>query len=567
MTNAQTPAPTLDFESTLWAAAEKLRGSMDAAEYKHVVLGLIFLKYISDAFQERYDELVRITSDPSHEYYLKDKAMRQTVIEDRDEYLAERVFWVPEKARWTYLQAHAKNPEIGVLIDEAMHIIEKDNPARLKNVLPKDYARPALDKSRLGELIDLISTIALGDAQSRNQDILGRVYEYFLARFAAAEGKLSGQFYTPISIVKLLAEMMEPYEGRIFDPCCGSGGMFVQAGKFVESHGGNFENGAQGKLPSGAFEKIAIYGQESNYTTWRLAQMNLAIRGISAKIEHGDSLLNDQFPDLKADFIMANPPFNMEDWGYSKVQNDARWRRFDNQSNAVFPLPAGGERKQKNGSVIHADGGNANYAWILHFLSHLSPNGTAGFVIANGALSTATKEEFEIRKALIEHDLVDCIVALPSQLFYTTQIPACLWFLTRDKGENPQKGHRDRSGSTLFIDARKRGTMIDRRQRDLTEEDIASIADAYHNWRNSDPKDTYEDVAGFCMSASLKDIQKHGYVLTPGRYVGAEDDEDDGIPFEEKMAELSAQLFQQMREAEALDETIRRNLETLGFAE
>lgn len=564
----------LGFEDKLWAAADKLRGNMDAAEYKHVILGLIFLKYISDAFLEKHAELEKKTADPKSEWYVQEAAARYDVLEDRDEYLADNIFWVPPEARCSYLQKNAKRPEIGTLVDDAMAAIERDNKV-LKGVLPKDYARPALDKARLGEIIDLIATIGLGDEKSRQQDILGRVYEYFLARFAAAEGKLGGQFYTPQCVVRTLVEMLEPYKGRVFDPCCGSGGMFVQAAKFVQAHASSNGNGKRAKVNAKVRRDISIYGQESNYTTWRLALMNLAIRGIDAKIEWGDSFLNDQFPDLKADYILANPPFNMEDWGYSKVKNDVRWRRFDQSAgNAQFALPPGGERKQKDGSFITVDGGNANYAWILHFLHHLAPHGTAGFVLANGSLTSNTSGEGAIRTAIIEHDLVDCVVALPGQLFYTTSIPACLWFLTRHKGVDKEHGYRARSGETLFIDARKMGTLTDRTHRDLTDDDIAKIAGTYHAWRGEQLDRHsreggnpvyYEDIPGFCKAATLKDIQAHSHVLTPGRYVGAEEIENDGVPFEEKMAELSAELYEQMAEAEELDAAIRKNLEVLGY--
>jgi type I restriction enzyme M protein len=542
----------LGFEDKLWAAADKLRGNMDAAEYKHVVLGLIFLKYISDAFMEKFTALqADDLADP----------------EDKDEYLADNIFWVPPEARWPYLQKKAKRPEIGTLVDDAMTAIERDNKV-LKGVLPKDYARPALDKARLGEIIDLIATIGLGDQKSRQQDILGRVYEYFLARFAAAEGKLGGQFYTPQCVVRTLVEMLEPYKGRVFDPCCGSGGMFVQAAKFVQAHASSNGNGKKPKVSPTVQREISIYGQESNYTTWRLALMNLAIRGIDAKIEWGDSFLTDKFPDLKADYILANPPFNMEDWGYSKVKDDVRWRRLNQAAgNAQFALPAGGERKQKDGSFITVDGGNANYAWILHFLHHLAPHGTAGFVLANGSLTSNTSGEGDIRRAIIEADMVDCVVALPGQLFYTTQIPACLWFLTKNKGANKERGFRARQGETLFIDARKMGQLTDRTHRELTEEDITKIAGTYHAWRGEKDAGKYEDVAAFCKSAALKEIEGHGHVLTPGRYVGAAEIEDDGVPFEEKMAELFTELYEQMKEAEELDAAIRRNLEVLGYGE
>jgi type I restriction enzyme M protein len=487
--------------------------------------------------------------------------------EDKDEYLADNIFWVPPEARWPSLQKNAKRPEIGTLVDDALTAIERDNKV-LKGVLPKDYARPALDKTRLGEIIDLIAAIGLGDRQARERDVLGRVYEYFLGKFAAAEGKLGGQFYTPQCVVKLLVEMLEPYKGRVFDPCCGSGGMFVQAAKFVQSHASGNGNGKKSKDSPAVRRDISIYGQESNNTTWRLALMNLAIRGIDGKIEWGDSFLADKHKTLKADFILANPPFNMEDWGYSKVKNDVRWRRFDQPSgNAQFSLPPGGERKQKDGSFIHVDGGNANYAWILHFLHHLAPHGTAGFVLANGSLTSNASGEDDIRKAIIEADMVDCVIALPGQLFYTTPIPACLWFLARDKGADREHGYRARHGATLFIDARKTGALIDRTHRELTDDDIARIAGTYHAWRGEKGAGKYKDQQGFCKAATLKEIQGHGHALTPGRYVGADEIEDDGVPFEEKMAELSAELYGQMGEALELDAAIRKNLEALGYGE
>jgi type I restriction enzyme M protein len=526
----------LGFEEKLWAAADKMRGQMDAAEYKHVVLGLVFLKYISDAFQEKYKALqTEEYADPEH----------------RDGYLADNVFWVPKEARWDFLKENAKSPAVGELIDKAMVTIEKDNP-RLKGVLSKNYNRPSLSSTLLGELIDLLSTIGLGDRESRTKDILGRVYEYFLGKFAEKEGKNGGEFYTPQSIVKLLVEMIEPFEGRVFDPCCGSGGMFVQAVRFVNAHA----NG--NKSTSRAAQKaIAIYGQESNHTTWRLALMNLAIRGIDGDIRWGDSLVNDQQRDLRADFILANPPFNMEDWGFSKVKDDVRWK--------YGQPPAGGERKQKDGSVVKVDGGNANFAWIQHFVHHLSPNGIAGFVMANGSMSSNLSGESDIRKNLVESDLVDCIIALPGQLFYQTQIPVCLWFVTRGKEGDKKRGYRNRKHETLFIDARKMGTLIDRTHREFSDEEISQIAQTYHAWRAE--QNAYTDVPGFCKACSLEEIQNHDYVLTPGRYVGSEEVEDSGIPFEEKMAELSDKLYEQMREAQELDSAIRRNLEVLGYGE
>jgi type I restriction enzyme M protein len=506
----------LGFESQLWAAADKMRGHMDASEYKHVVLGLIFLKYISDAFQAKYNELEA------------KKKTEFTDPEDRDEYSATNTFWVPKESRWEQLQAAAKQPTIGKLIDDAMVAIEKENPS-LKGVLQKDYARPALDKQRLGELIDIVAKIGLGDDTAKSRDILGRVYEYFLGRFAAAEGKGGGEFYTPRCVVRLLVQMIEPYKGRVYDPCCGSGGMFVQSEHFVEEHGGRHGD-------------IAIYGQESNSTTWRLAKMNLAIRGIDANLgpNHADSFHNDLHQDLRADFLLANPPFNMSDWGGERLREDARWKY------GIPPV------------------NNANYAWIQHFIYHLSPSGIAGFVMANGSMSTSTTAEFAIRKNIIEADLVDCVIALPGQLFYTTQIPACLWFVARNKKNGK---FRNRSGQTLFIDARKMGTLVDRIHRELSDEEIVKIAHTYHAWRGEKDAGDYEDVPGFCKSASNDGIREHGYVLTPGLYVVAAEVEDDGIPFEEKMSELSATLYEQFAKADKLETTIIKNLEILGYGE
>ena len=589
----------LGFETQLWAAADKMRGHMDAGEYKHVVLGLIFLKYISDSFQARYDELAA-----------KQK-VEFTDPEDRDEYAAANIFWVPVQSRWKNIQNNAKQATIGQTIDDAMTAIERENPS-LKGVLPKNYSRPDLDKHRLGELIDIISRIDLkpspgasrhplpegeGDEASAERlpsssgrgaggegnvhrgamDILGRVYEYFLARFAAAEGKGGGEFYTPQCVVKILVRMIEPYKGRVFDPCCGSGGMFVQSERFVEEHGGNVGD-------------IVIYGQESNPTTWRLAKMNLAIRGIDANLgpHHADSFRNDLHKDLKADYILANPPFNMSDWGGHRLRDDARWKY------GAPPVS------------------NANYAWIQHFAHHLSPTGIAAFVMANGSMSTSTTAEFEIRKNMIEADLIDCMIALPGQLFYTTQIPVCLWVLRRNKaaparrspspgasrhplpegegneaaaesfhspstsplGRGGGEGCRSRKGETLFIDARRMGSLVDRVHRELSGDEIEKIADTYHAWRGSLLPSTsgrgaggegYIDVPGFCYSAKKEEIAGHGYVLTPGRYVGAEEAEDDGIPFEEKMAELTATLSEQFAESATLEKEIRKNLAALGF--
>jgi len=524
--NRQSNGANLGFEQKLWAAADKMRGHMDPSEYKHIALGLVFLKYISDAFAERHDELERLTGDQHSEYYIREPPARYQVLEDRDEYLAEHVFWVPPEARWSHLQAHARQPEIGKLIDTAMDLIERDNPS-LKGVLPRQYNLPTIDKTRLGELIDLIGSIDLGGSASRSKDILGRVYEYFLSEFASQEGKGGGEFYTPRSVVHLLVEMLEPYKGRVYDPCCGSGGMFVQSEKFVEHHGGRIGD-------------ISIYGQESNATTWRLCKMNLAIRGIEGNLgsDNADTFHNDLHLDVKADYILANPPFNISDWGGERLPLDVRWRHG--------PPPAG----------------NANFAWVQHIIHHLAPRGIAGFVLANGSMSANQSGEGQIRAAIVEADLVDCMIALPGQLFYSTQIPACLWFLARDK-RDPR--FRDRSGHTLFIDARKLGRMRDRTHRELEENDIGRIARAYHAWRGEPDAGDYEDVPGFCKSAGLQEIQAHGYVLTPGRYVGAEAVEDDGEPFAEKMARLTATLEDQFAESARLEAAIRENLRGLGF--
>jgi len=493
------------------ASPDKLRGNMDASDYKHVVLGLIFLKYISDAFEERHTAL---------------KNEPHANPEDRDEYAAENVFWVPKAARWPKLQAAAKQPGIGKLLDEAMLAIEKDNPS-LKGVLPKDYARESLDKRRLGELIDLIGTIGLGDKESRSKDILGRVYEYFLGQFAASEGKKGGEFYTAQSVVKLLVEMIEPYKGRVFDPCCGSGGMFVQSEKFAEAHGGHRTD-------------LSIYGQESNQTTWRLCKMNLAIRGIESNIAWNSegSFHNDAHKDLKADFVLANPPFNDSDWGGESLVKDVRWKYG-------VPPP-----------------GNANFAWVQHFVHHLAPNGIAGFVLANGSMSSNQSGEGEIRKAIMEADLVDCMIALPGQLFYTTPIPVCLWFLTRNKSNGK---FRDRRRQTLFIDTRKMGFLVDRKHRELSEDEIARIARTYHAWRGEKDAGKYADVPGFCKSASTDEITAHGCILTPGRYVGAEDIEDEGEPFEEKMKRLTQKLRRQLTESAKTEVAILANLKGLGY--
>ncbi|RSC37646.1 SAM-dependent DNA methyltransferase [Agrobacterium sp. FDAARGOS_525] len=500
----------LGFTAELFKAADKLRGNLEPSEYKHVALGLIFLKYISDAFEGLHAKL---------------EADEYADAEDPEEYLAENVFWVPREARWTYLQANAKRPEIGKLIDEAMEAIEKaPSNEGLKGVLPKNYARPTLNKTMLGELIDLFSNIGMHDSSDKAKDLLGRVYEYFLSGFAGSEGKRGGEFFTPRSVVRTLVELLEPYKGRVYDPCCGSGGMFVQSEKFIEEHGGRRDD-------------IAIYGQEINHTTWRLAKMNLAVQGIDADIRWNNegSFHRDELPDLKADFILANPPFNISDWGGERLAEDARWK---------FGLPPKG---------------NANFGWLQHIIHHLAPRGTAGVVLANGSMSSQQSGEGDIRKAMINADQVDCMVALPGQLFFSTQIPACLWILARDKSAN---GHRDRRGEILFIDARKLGFMVDRVRREFTDEDIEKIAGAYHRWR-AKPETRekngwadYQNEPGFCKSATLEEVRSHGHVLTPGRYVGAADAEDDGISFAEKFDGLRETLLAQFAEGRALEEQI-----------
>jgi len=505
-----------NFEQTLFKAADKLRKNIDAAEYKHIALGLVFLKYISDSFEALHNRLIEGKGD----YKGADP-------EDADEYRAENVFFVPQTARWSYLHSRSKLPSIGKDVDNAMEAIEKANPSlKRENILPKVFARPNLDKAALGGLIDLIGNIALGDEAAKSKDILGRVYEYFLGEFANAEGKKGGQFYTPKSIVRLMVEMIEPYKGRVFDPCCGSGGMFIMSEKFVESH--------QGKI-----DDISIYGQESNQTTYRLCRMNLAIRqidGSQVKWNNEGSFLNDAHKDLKADFILANPPFNDSDWSGELLAKDARWK---------YGIPPAS---------------NANYAWLQHMIYHLSPKGIMACVLANGSLSSQTNSEGDIRKNLIENDLVDCIVGLPKQLFYNTGIPACLWFISRKRVGN---GDRKRSGEILFIDAGEIGYMRDRTHREFSDEDIKHIAGTYHNWRSKGKK--YEDVKGFCKSTTLAEIQKHNFVLTPGRYVGIKDEIDDGIPFEEKMAGLLKEFSSQMQEETKMNKEIKAQLGKIGF--
>jgi len=503
----------------MWAAADKLRGHMDASEYKHVVLGLVFLKYISDAFEEcRAELLAEEDADP----------------DDPDEYRAQGVFWVPEEARWRKLQDAAKQPEIGVLLDEAMEAIERENSS-LRGVLSKDYARPALDKRRLGELIDLIGNDVEFGGGDGAKDVLGRVYEYFLGQFASREGKKGGEFYTPRCVVKLLVEMIEPYQGRVYDPCCGSSGMFVQSEEFIAAHGGRLD-------------AISIYGQESNPTTWRLAKMNLAIRGVEANLgpHADDSFHHDLHADLKADFILANPPFNMSDWGGDQLRDDVRWR---------YGAPPAG---------------NANFAWVQHMIHHLAPTGIAGFVLANGSMSSSQSGEGEIRRAIVEADLVDCMIALPPQLFYGTQIPACLWFLARDRSGMATSGGkplRDRRGQTLFVDARKLGVMVSRTHRELTDVEVSRIAHTYHAWRSSPGPGMpgpYEDVLGFCRGVAIEEIREHGHVLTPGRYVGAAAEEDDGEPFEEKLVRLTTELEEHFEESRRLEQEIRSKIGRVG---
>lgn len=491
----------LGFENQLWEMADKLRGNIESSEYKHVILGLIFLKYISDAFEEKYNEL--LSEGIGFE-------------EEPDEYLAENIFFVPFSSRWEFLKKNAKTPQIGKIIDDAMIEIEKHNSS-LKGVLPKNYARPELDKTRLGELVDLFS-FKVGDKESRAQDVLGRVYEYFLGNFGSSEG----EFYTPPSIVKLLVQMIEPYKGRVYDPCCGSGGMFVQSQKFIDEHHGKIGD-------------ISVYGQEFTATTWRLAKMNLAIRGIDGNLgeRDADTLGNDQHKSLKADYVLANPPFNIKDWGGNKLKEDVRWK---------YGVPPTG---------------NANYAWIQHIISKLSPNGIAGFVMANGTMSTSSGGEDDIRKNIIEDGLVDCIVTMPTNLFYTVTIPVCLWFVTRNKSKP-----RERKNEILFIDARKMGTMVTRKHRELSDVEIKQISDTYHNWRSST---NYQDIIGFCKSASLDDVRNHEYILTPGRYVGIEESVADSEPFNEKMTRLTGELAELFAKSHHLENEIRVQLKKVGY--
>lgn len=492
----------IGFEEKLWAAADKLRNNMDSGEYKHVVLGLIFLKYVSDSFKEKWQDLMELDPD---------------FAEDRDAYMAEGVFWVPSNARWSYIAQHAKTSEIGKVVDNALDAIEKENSS-LKGVLPKSYARPELDKRILGEIIDLFTNMNVGGTEAKEKDVLGRVYEYFLGKFAANEGKGGGEFYTPKSVVKLMVEMLQPYKGYVYDPTCGSGGMFVQSLKFVEEHSGN------------KFD-ISVYGQESNPTTWKLAKMNLAIRGIENNLgaKNADTFHDDLHKTLKADYVLANPPFNDSDWGQSSLLDDPRWK---------YGVPPSG---------------NANYAWLEHMIDKLGQNGKAAIVLANGSLSSTTSNEGDIRKNIVSSDLVEAIVALPDKLFYTTGIPVSVWILNRNKK------HKDK---TLFIDGRKLGVLVNRRLRELTAEEIRKMADALINWQNADQ---YTDVQGFCKEATLEDIQGHDYILTPGRYVGIKEEEEDGELFEEKMERLTAIMAQQFKKSKELEEEIRRQLGGIGY--
>ena len=500
-----------ELEKTLWLTADKLRSNMDPSEYKHVVLGLIFLKYISDSFEELFDKLTA------------EQAKTGADPEDKDEYTAERKFYVPPQARWKWLQNRAKFPTIGSDIDDAMDAIEKDNSS-LKGVLPKDYARPSLDKQKLGELIDLIGSISM-QKNTKGKDVLGFVFEYFIGQFADAEGKKGGQFYTPASIVKLLVEMLAPEaEKRVYDGCCGSGGMFIQSEKFIEMH--EHRKG-----------KISIFGQESNPTTYKLAKMNLAIRGIDAKIELGDTLLNDKFPDLKVDYVLANPPFNVSDYSINKSET-YKWK---------YGMPSPG---------------NANFAWLQHFISKLAPSGAAGIVLANGSMSSDQSNEGNIRKEMIENDLIDCMVSLPAQLFYNVQIPACLWFMSRNKTNH---NFRNRSNNVLFIDARDMGTMISRKQKELTDADIKKIADTYHNWKGKEWKKKYKDVPGFCKSANIEEIRKNSHILTPGRYIDFKEEAEDRQSYDEKMKELTATLAGQFRKSRKMEKEIKKNLRGIGY--
>ena len=518
------PAKDNTLEAELWTAATALRGSMDASKYKNVVLGLVFLKYVSDAFEARASQLDELTRDPDQaDYYTDDDAIRASIVEDPDEYRSVNVFWVPEQARWSYIAAKAGQPNLGELIDDAMLAIEQDND-RLRGVLPRDYASRELDKSRLKQVVDLVSNVGFTDLE-QDRDVLGRVYEYFLMKFDMEYGRGAGEFYTPKDVVELLVEMVEPYSGRVYDPCAGSGGMFVQSAKFIKEHGGSLTD-------------VSVYGQESNPTTWKLAKMNMALQGINADLgdQWADTFRVDKHPDLRATSILMNPPYNVDDW--HRVEDDPRWSSFG-----------------------LAPAGNANYAWMEHAWHHLAPGGTAGIVMANGAMTTGTTAESAIREKMLEGDVIDCVVTLPSQLFYTTQIPVCLFFLS--KARDGTTGQRDRRGEVLFIDGKNLGEMVSRTNRELAADDIARISDAYKAWKSPDPDAGYEDVAGFCKSATIQEIGGHGHVLTPGRYVGLEDVADDGIPIEVKLKQLVTELEDHFAEGAELEERVRRNLREL----
>lgn len=517
-------------EDALWESANRLRSSMDAAEYKHVVLGLIFLKYVSDVFEQQRRKLDALSRDSTTDFYMPTEEARQSLLEDRDEYTGDGVFWMPEGHRWEDLRKAAKQADVGRRIDDAMEAIEKENPT-LKGVLPKNYSRRELTQQTLGGLIDLFSNQDLAAEEHESLDVLGRVFEYMLSKFASAEGKLGGEFFTPRSVVSLMVDMLEPFRGRVYDPACGSGGMFVQADRFVKAHNGQRND-------------ISVFGQEQNPTTWRLAKMNLALRGIEANLgpQWGDSFTNDQHPDLRADFVIANPPFNIKGWGADRLAGDARWK---------YGMPPAS---------------NANFAWVQHMLHHLAPTGTMATVLANGSLSSQSGGEGEIRRALIEADLVECIVSLPGQLFFTTQIPVTLWFLTKDKSDNAvasERAQRNRRGEVLFIDARMLGKMVSRTLKELSEVDVARIANTYHSWRGEPGEQPYEDVAGFCASVTLDQIAVHGHVLTPGRYVGSEEAEGDDEPLTEKIARLTAEIRAGFEERELLQQEVLAALSAL----
>jgi type I restriction enzyme M protein len=526
-----TKTAAASLEDALWESANRLRSSMDAAEYKHVVLGLIFLKYVSDVFEQQRAKLDTASRDENSDFFTPTEAARLSLLEDRDEYTGDGVFWVPEGHRWSDLRKSAKQTDIGGRIDSAMEAIERENPT-LKGVLPKNYSRRELTPATLGGLIDLFSNEDLAAKGHERLDVLGRVFEYMLSKFASAEGKLGGEFFTPRGVVSLMVDMLEPFRGRVYDPACGSGGMFVQADRFVKAHNGSRND-------------ISVFGQEQNPTTWRLAKMNLALRGIEANLgpQWGDSFTNDLHPDLRADFVIANPPFNIKGWGVDQLAGDARW------SHGVPPA------------------NNANFGWVQHMLHHLKPTGTMATVLANGSLSSQSSGEGDIRRKLVEDDLVECIVSLPGQLFFTTQIPVCLWFLTKDKTDqsvSTERAQRNRKGEVLFIDARKLGTMASRTIKELTDDDVALIAGTYHAWRGEPGETPYEDVPGFCASVSLGQIAEHGHVLTPGRYVGSEEAAEDAEPLDEKIARLTAEVREGFGERAALQERVLASLESLS---